>query len=38
MRPGYQKTVDYPYGWGNGNHVILDTRVLVTVRCGQLSR
>ncbi len=28
----YQKTVDYPDGWHNGHHVMLDTGVLVTMR------
>ena len=32
----YQRTVDYPYEWANGHHVMLDTEVLVTVRSGQV--
>ncbi len=32
----YQRTVDYPDEWANGFHVMLDTGVLVTVRCDQV--
>ena len=33
----YQRTMDYPDEWANGYHVMLDTEVLVTVRCGQVA-
>ena len=32
----YQRTVDYPNGVANGYHVMLETRVLVTVRWEQV--
>jgi hypothetical protein len=32
----YQKTVDYPDGWANGYHVMLDSEELVTVRWDQV--
>ena len=32
----YQRTADYPDQWSNGHHVMLDTRVLVTVRWEQV--
>ncbi len=32
----YQRTVDYPGEFANGNHVMLDTEELVTVRWEQM--
>jgi len=32
----FQRTVDYPDEWANGHHVMLETEVLVTLRCDQV--
>ena len=32
----YQRTVGYPDEYNNEHHVMLDTEVLVTVRCEQV--
>ena len=32
----YQRTADYPEGWANGFHIMLDTEELVTVRWEQV--
>ena len=33
----HQRTEDYPDGWANGYHIMLDTMVLVTVRGTRLN-